>query len=91
MGNHEEVKIAPSVPVSEDFLSALREVAAEATAVRSALKKFQPNPARDKIVASFTWRVEDAPGLMSDKETPLRLEIAHVLFIDIVGYSKLLI
>jgi hypothetical protein len=29
---------------------------------------------------------------MSDKTKPeLRLEIAHVLFIDIVGYSKLLI
>src|SRR2546429_6987559 len=29
---------------------------------------------------------------MADKEkTKLRLEIAHVLFIDIVGYSKLLI
>ncbi|MEO5717316.1 MAG: adenylate/guanylate cyclase domain-containing protein [Chthoniobacterales bacterium] len=28
---------------------------------------------------------------MSDETTQLRLEIAHVLFIDIVGYSKLLI
>ncbi|MEO7167650.1 MAG: adenylate/guanylate cyclase domain-containing protein, partial [Chthoniobacterales bacterium] len=28
---------------------------------------------------------------MSDEKTQLRLEIAHVLFIDIVGYSKLLI
>lgn len=28
---------------------------------------------------------------MPDEKTRLRLQIAHVLFIDIVGYSKLLI
>jgi hypothetical protein len=28
---------------------------------------------------------------MANEKTKLRLEIAHVLFIDIVGYSKLLI
>ena len=28
---------------------------------------------------------------MSDSDDNLRLEIGHVLFIDIVGYSKLLI
>ena len=28
---------------------------------------------------------------MADEKAKLRLEIAHVLFIDIVGYSKLLI
>ena len=26
---------------------------------------------------------------MPEQKTPIRLEIAHVLFIDIVGYSKL--
>ena len=29
--------------------------------------------------------------MSDDQKTKLRLEIAHVLFIDIVGYSKLLI
>ncbi|PYL02970.1 MAG: hypothetical protein DME32_05130, partial [Verrucomicrobia bacterium] len=29
--------------------------------------------------------------MANEEETNLRLEIAHVLFIDIVGYSKLLI
>ncbi|MBA3542895.1 MAG: PH domain-containing protein [Chthoniobacterales bacterium] len=41
LGDHEEVKLAPRLvttdQVSEDFLRALREVAAEATALRSAL------------------------------------------------------
>jgi membrane protein YdbS with pleckstrin-like domain len=41
LGNHEEVRLAPRLTttdrVSEDFLSALREVAAEAKALRSAL------------------------------------------------------
>ena len=29
--------------------------------------------------------------MADEQKTKLRLEIAHVLFIDIVGYSKLLI
>ena len=35
--------------------------------------------------------ITNVVGLMAEPKSELRLEIAHVLFIDIVGYSKRLI
>src|SRR6266513_4044690 len=43
------------------------------------------------LVAEITSSVTFGGNMASESESNLRLEIGHVLFIDLVGYSKLLI